>query len=382
MGEEDNKNPVERYVRIDPERGIGVSPLEWYKEFAKDSDFVFDAAQLKTVQQLEWLYTELLKFKAYREIPFMKTFGRRSPPKGIYLYGGVGRGKSMLMDNFFANLPYRRKRRTHFHSFMLDVHAQLDELKHEEDPLVKIATKIALHTRVLCFDEFHVNDIADAMILGRLLDKLLEKGVVMVMTSNYAPDELFKNGLQRERFLPAIELIKRNLVVINLDGDTDYRLKAFEKFSVYHTPLKMETELILVEAFNKVATEILPDQEITLNDRKIPVKKLATGSIWFLFHDICGGPRSQLDYLKIAKEFHTVVISQVPQFFPAQANEARRLTTLVDIFYDHKVNLIISAAVPPQELYVQGLFAEEFQRTVSRLLEMQTRDYLAARHVM
>ena len=380
MGEEEN-NKSERYVKIDPERGIGVSPSEWYKEFARDPDFVFDTAQLKTIQQLDWLYTELLKFKAYREIPFMKTFGRRSPPKGIYIHGGVGRGKSMLMDNFFMNLPYRRKRRTHFHSFMLDIHAQLDELKHEEDPLVKVATKIALQTRVLCFDEFHVNDIADAMILGRLLDKLLEKGVVMVITSNYAPDELFKNGLQRERFLPAIELIKRNLIVVNIDGDTDYRLKAFEKFSVYHTPLKMETELKLEEAFHKVATEILPDKEIFLNDRKIPVKKLANGAIWFTFFDICCGPRSQLDYLKIAKEFHTVVVSQVPQFLPEQANEARRFTTLVDIFYDHKVNLIISAAVQPQDLYTEGLFAEEFQRTVSRLLEMQTRDYLAARHV-
>ncbi|HVK54702.1 MAG TPA: cell division protein ZapE, partial [Burkholderiales bacterium] len=304
------------HFEIDADDMRGVSPLVWYKRLTEKSDFVSDPAQLEAVQKLEWLYLELLDFKAYRQIPFMKTFGWRLPPKGLYLHGGVGRGKSLLMDGFFANIPYRRKRRVHFHHFMHEVHLELAELKDEEDPLVKLAAGIAKKTRLLCFDEFHVNDIADAMILGRLLEELFKHGVVFVMTSNYPPDELFKNGLQRERFLPAIALIKSNLAIVDVDGQTDYRLQAFEKFSVYHTPISQEAETKLNDAFAMICGKVEQVPTIKINDRLISVKKLATGAIWFEFKDICGGPRSQLDYLEIAREYHTVAVSHIPQLAP------------------------------------------------------------------
>ena len=370
-----------RRFDIDAGRDAGISPLAWYHTLTQKPGFVSDPAQLDAVQRLEWLYLELLEFKTYRQKPFMKTFGRRLPPKGLYFHGGVGRGKSLLMDGFFANIPYRRKRRVHFHRFMQEVHAELTMLKHEEDPLLKVASGIARKTRLLCFDEFHVNDVADAMILGRLLEALFKHGVVFVMTSNYPPDELFKDGLQRERFLPAIELIKQNLSVVNVDGGTDYRLKAFEKFSVYHTPLSQDAEEKLAQAFAMVAGKTENARAVNINDRPIAVKRLATGAIWFEFRDICGGPRSQLDYLEIARTYHTVVVSNIPQLSPAQSNEARRLTLMVDVFYDHKVKLMASAAVPPQVLYPDGVRSDEFQRTVSRLLEMQGREYLGLPHL-
>ncbi|MES2354144.1 MAG: cell division protein ZapE [Pseudomonadota bacterium] len=357
-----------------------MSPLTWYKKLTKKPGFTSDPAQLNAVQHLDWLYLELLAFKSYRQKPFMKTFGRRLPPKGLYLFGGVGRGKSLLMDGFFANLPYRRKRRVHFHHFMQEIHAELAALKDEEDPLVKVGNAISNKVRVLCFDEFHVNDIADAMILGRLLEELFKRGVVFVMTSNYPPDTLFKDGLQRERFLPAIELIKQNLSIIDVDGGTDYRLQAFEKFSVYHTPCSPEAEAKLEEAFKTVAGKIENVGIVTINERSIPVKKIATGAIWFDFKNICGGPRSQLDYLEIARRYHTVIVSNIPQLSAGQADQARRLTLMVDVFYDQKVNLMISAAVSPQLLYSDGVRSDEFQRTVSRLLEMQTREYLCLPH--
>jgi len=358
-----------------------LSPLAWYKRLSEKPGFTADPAQLNAVQHLESLYRELLDFKSYRQQFLMKIFGRRPPPKGLYFYGGVGRGKSLLMDGFFANIPYRRKRRVHFHHFMQEVHAELSTLKHEEDPLVQMAANIAKKVRLLCFDEFHVNDIADAMILGRLLEELFKGGVVFVMTSNYAPNDLFKHGLQRERFLPAIELIKQNLTVVNVDGGTDYRLQAFEKFSVYHTPLSSEAEAKLADAFAAVVGKVETGKTVTINERMIPVIRRGAGAIWFDFNAICGGPRSQLDYLEIAREYHTVLVSNIPRLTAAQSNEARRLTLMVDVFYDQRVNLIVSAAVPPQMLYSEGLRSDEFQRTVSRLLEMQTREYWALAHI-
>ena len=378
--EDDSVMQPRRRFDIEADRS-GLSPQAWYRELIRKPGFVADPAQQEAVQQLEWLHLELLDFKTYRQKPFMKTFGRRLPPKGLYLYGGVGRGKSLLMDGFYAHIPYRRKRRVHFHHFMHEVHAELNRLNQEEDPLAKVAAGIARKVRLLCFDEFHVNDIADAMILGRVLEELFRRGVVLVMTSNYAPDDLFKNGLQRERFLPAIELIKQNLSVIDVDGGVDYRLRAFEKFSVYHTPLSAGAEAKLTDAFAMVAGEIAHSRTVTIHERPIPVKQCATGAVWFEFLDICAGPRSQLDYLEIAQEYHTVLVSHIPQLKPAQSNEARRLTWLVDVFYDHRVKLMVSAAVAPQRLYSDGLRSDEFERTVSRLLEMQTREYLSLPHL-
>jgi cell division protein ZapE len=358
-----------------------VSPLQWYKQLITKPGFVADPAQLDAAQKLEWLYLELLEFKSYRQKPFVKTFGRRPPPKGLYLHGGVGRGKSMLMDAFYANLPYQRKRRVHFHHFMHEVHQQMALIKHGEDPLVVVAASFAKRVRVLCLDEFHVNDIADAMILGRLLEELFARGLVLVTTSNYAPDELWRDGLQRERFLPAIALLKENCSVVSVDGPTDYRLRAFEKFSVYHAPWSAQAEERLGEAFSAVCGERQKDASVEVLGRHIPAKGVSCGAIWFAFRDICGGPRSQLDYLEIAREYHTVIVSNVPQLTARDASEARRFTLMVDVFYDHRVKLIVSAATPPQALYREGLRSEEFQRTVSRLLEMQSREYLGLQHV-
>lgn len=358
-----------------------MSPLQWYRQLTGKPGFASDPAQLEAVQKLEWLYLELLEFKSYRQKPFVKTFGRRPPPRGLYLHGGVGRGKSMLMDAFYANLPYRRKRRLHFHHFMQEVHQQMAQIKHEEDPLAAVAAGLAKRVRVLCLDEFHVNDIADAMILGRLLEEMFKRGIVLVTTSNYPPDELWRDGLQRERFLPAIALLKDNCVAVSVDGQTDYRLRAFEKFSVYHTPLSLDAEARLGEAFSSVAGERQKAASIEVLGRRISARDISCGAIWFEFRDICGGPRSQLDYLEIAREYHTVIVSNIPQMMAWDASEARRFTLMVDVFYDHRVKLMVSAAVPPRLLYPEGLRSDEFQRTVSRLLEMQTREYLALPHI-
>lgn len=369
---------IDAFTRDGP---VSLSPLQWYRLFVQKPGVATDPAQLDAAQKLEWLYLELLEFKAYRQKPFIKTFGSRSPPKGIYLHGGVGRGKSMLMDAFYANLPYRRKRRLHFHHFMQEVHQHIGLIKHEENPLVIVAVGLAKRLRVLCLDEFHVNDIGDAMILGRLLEEMFRRGVVLVTTSNYAPDELWRDGLQRERFLPAIELLKNNCIVVEVNGPIDYRLRSFERFSVYHTPLSKEAEARLGEAFTAVGGERQEDASIEVLGRRIPAKGLSLGAVWFEFRDICGGPRSQLDYLEIAREHHLVIVSNIPQLRANDAAEARRFTMLVDVFYDHRVKLMVSAAVRPEALYPEGLRSEEFERTVSRLLEMQAPEYLAMQHI-
>jgi cell division protein ZapE len=259
---------------------------------------------------------------------------------------------------------------------MRDVHRELETLKGREDPLDAVAWRIAKRYRLVCFDEFHVNDIADAMILGRLLQRTMDRGVVYCMTSNYAPGELYPNGLQRERFLPTIGLLEARLDVVHLGGDTDYRRRALERVQVYHTPLGPQSEEALAVAFKQVADVDEEFHELDVEGRVIPYRHRAGGVVWFDFEVLCGGPRSHLDYLDLAKRFHTLILSNVPRLAPKQANEARRFTLLVDIFYDCRVKLIVSAEAPPEALYTQGVLANEFQRTSSRLIEMQSRDYL------
>jgi cell division protein ZapE len=259
---------------------------------------------------------------------------------------------------------------------MRDVHRELETLKGREDPLDAVAWRIAKRYRLVCFDEFHVNDIADAMILGRLLQRTMDRGVVYCMTSNYAPGELYPNGLQRERFLPTIALLEERLDVVHLGGDTDYRRRALERVQVYHTPLGPQSEAALVAAFRQVADVEEEFHELDVEGRVIPYRHRAGGVVWFDFDVLCGGPRSHLDYLDLAKRFHTVILSNVPRLSAKQANEARRFTLLVDIFYDCRVKLIVSAEAPPEALYTQGVLANEFHRTSSRLIEMQSRDYL------
>jgi cell division protein ZapE len=318
------------------------------------------------------------RLKARRDTKFKRLVVRPPLPRGAYLWGPVGRGKSFLMDSFYLTVPLVRKRRVHFHHFMRDVHRELETLTGREDPLDAVAWRIAKRYRLVCFDEFHVNDIADAMILGRLLQRTMDRGVVYCMTSNYAPADLYPHGLQRERFLPTIALLEERLDVVHLDGDTDYRRRALERVQVYHTPLGPAAEEALALAFRQVADVEEEFHELDVEGRVIPYRHRAGGVVWFDFEVLCAGPRSHLDYLDLAKRFHTVILSNVPRLSPKQANEARRFTLLVDIFYDSRVKLIVSAEAPPEALYVQGVLANEFERTASRLAEMQSREYLMA----
>ncbi|WP_308446436.1 cell division protein ZapE [Chitinimonas sp. BJYL2] len=360
---------------------VGIPPRQWYEAAARHEGFQRDPAQEQAIAHLQRLYDELLEFKRKRD----RLFGRSllpSPdvPKGLYFWGGVGRGKSFLMDGFFACLPFRRKRRLHFHHFMQEVHDGLRLLKNEADPLAIVAANIARDTRVLCFDEFHVSDIADAMILGRLFTHLFDLGVVLIATSNYAPDDLYPNGLQRQNFLPAIDLIKRHVEVVNVDGGNDYRMRTLEQASTYFTPLGADADANLANIFAKLATaEDLP-KEMEIEGRRVQAERHAPGIVWFSFKELCDGPRSQTDYLWLARQYHTILVSGVPRLGAKDSSAARRLTWLVDVFYDYRVKLILSAEVGIDELYTEGTFAGEFFRTASRLTEMQSHDYLALPH--
>jgi cell division protein ZapE len=292
------------------------------------------------------------------------------------MFGGVGRGKSFLMDCFFQAVPLTRKTRLHFHEFMREVHRELQELKGIQDPLEELGKRIARRFRLICFDEFHVADVTDAMILHRLLDSMFRNRVSIVTTSNFHPDGLYPNGLHRDRILPAIELLKANLEVINVDNGTDYRQRSLEHVELYHTPLNESTEQALTEAFESLAEARDEDPVLHIEHREIRSRRRAGGVVWFDFSVLCGGPRSQNDYLELATQFHTVILSNVPAMPPKLASEARRFTLLVDVLYDRRCKLIISAAVPAEQLYTEGPLAHEFPRTVSRLQEMQSKEYL------
>jgi cell division protein ZapE len=360
----------------EPAKRLTLTVVEYYQQALARRGFVADDAQYAAVQRLQRTYEQWVAYKARRNTAFKRLVVRPPLPRGAYLWGPVGRGKSFLMDSFYLTVPLVRKRRVHFHHFMRDVHRELETLKGREDPLDAVAWRIAKRYRLVCFDEFHVNDIADAMILGRLLQRTMDRGVVYCMTSNYAPGELYPNGLQRERFLPTIGLLEERLDVVHLDGDTDYRRRALERVQVYHAPLGPQSEEALAAAFRQVADVDEEFHELDVEGRVIPYRHRAGGVVWFDFDVLCGGPRSHLDYLDLAKRFHTVILSNVPRLSAKQANEARRLTLLVDIFYDCRVKLIVSAEAPPEALYTQGVLANEFHRTSSRLIEMQSRDYL------
>ncbi len=359
-----------------PQNGV----LEAYEASLIARGYQSDPAQRKAIARLQVMYNELLDFKVARQSTFRKIFKKPQPPRSVYFWGGVGRGKSFIMDCFFDAVPYRRKKRVHFHGFMQSVHDELKTLKNEADPLVTVADRISKTTRLLCFDEFHVSDIADAMILGRLLEALFARGVIFVMTSNYPPDGLYPNGLQRINFLPTIEMLKQRFDVVEVDDGTDYRLRTLEQMQTYISPIDASTQAKLTGFFEQMAGEPGAAGEIELLERKLPVlRKAASGVIWFDFDTLCGGPRSQNDYLEIAREYHTLILSDVPNL-NGKPSEARRLTWLIDVLYDHRVKLVMSAASPEYELYTQGTNAHEFVRTVSRLIEMRSKDYLAEPH--
>jgi cell division protein ZapE len=293
------------------------------------------------------------------------------------MYGGVGRGKSFLMDAFFQAVPLQRKTRLHFHEFMREVHRELQDLKGVVNPLDELGKRIARRFRLICFDEFHVADVTDAMILHRLLDALYRNRVSIITTSNFKPDDLYPNGLHRDRILPAIALLKDKLEVINVDNGTDYRRRTLEQVELYHQPLDAQADVSLTQAFDRLAEVHDEDPALHIEARVIRARRKAGGVVWFDFKELCGGPRSQNDYLELATQFHTLILSNVPLMPPRLASEARRFTWLVDVLYDRRVKLIISAAGPAEQLYTEGPLAHEFPRTVSRLAEMQSAEFLA-----
>jgi cell division protein ZapE len=353
-----------------------MNVTEYYENELQTRGYQSDLAQRAAVDRLQRCYEEWVAYKARRPNAFMKLIMHPDLPRGVYMWGGVGRGKSFLMDSFYRVVPLTRKTRLHFHEFMREVHRELEELKGQADPLDELARRIAKRYRLICFDEFHVSDIADAMILYRLLDRLFLNGVQFVMTSNYDPDTLYPDGLHRDRLLPAIELIKSKLDVINVDAGVDYRQRTLSQVEVYHTPLGAAADKALRDAYARLAA--VPDESPLLRIEKRELKALrrADGVVWFDFATLCGGPRSQNDYLELASRFHAVILAEVPQMTPRMQSEARRFTWLIDVFYDHKVKLLMSAAVPPEQLYVEGPMANEFTRTVSRIVEMQSKEYL------
>jgi len=353
-----------------------MNVVQYYEGVLKERGYTSDAAQLAAVERLQRYYDDWVAFKSKRSNAFKKLVSRPEVPKGVYLWGGVGRGKSFLMDAFYATVPVQRKTRLHFHEFMRSVHRQLEEVKGTQDPLDEVARRIAKNYRLICFDEFHVSDVADAMILHRLLLRLFENGVSFVMTSNYEPSTLYPEGLHRDRILPAIALIKSKMDVLNVDAGIDYRRRTLEQVKCYHTPLTEEAEQALQLTFSQLADTAPQDPVLLIEHREIKAKQRAGTVVWFDFATLCGGPRSQNDYLELASRFHAVILSGVPSMGPRQASEARRFTWLIDVFYDHKVKLIMSAACEPEEIYTTGPMANEFHRTVSRILEMQSKEYL------
>lgn len=368
--------------RFTPPPFANHSPKTWYQAAAQQPAFIQDAAQAHAIEHLDRLWNELMMFKRKRN----RFLGRslRSPevPKGLYFYGGVGRGKSFLMDAFFGCLPYRRKRRVHFHAFMAEIHRRMRDKRSEQDPLKSVTADIAEETRVLCFDEFHVSDIADAMILGRLLENLFAHGVVLVATSNYAPSELYPQGQNRSSFLPTIALIERHLTVLNVDSGEDYRMRTLTPAEVFYVPDNAENEAKLANLFARLSNgKPAVPEKIVIHERELTCKARSERIIWFDFRTLCFGTRSQADYLWLAQHYTHVLISGVEKMSPNEKNEARRLTLLVDVFYDYRVKLCLTSQVPMQDLYTEGDFAHEFVRTVSRLVEMQSQDYLALPHL-
>jgi cell division protein ZapE len=360
---------------------------ELYAREVAQRGFRTDPAQLSAVERLDELRSRLSADQETgnsairRWIERLSRNGNRGAQRGLYLWGGVGRGKTWLMDLFFHSLPFAERRRRHFHRFMHDVHRELKTLQGQRTPLELVADDIARTTRVLCFDELFVSDIADAMILGGLLGALFRRGVTLVATSNVSPADLYRDGLQRERFLPAIALLERHTEVLEVAGDTDYRLRTLAQAGTYLVSSAPDTQQRLERLFFELADHHgEPGGTLEIEGRPIPVVRHSEGTAWFAFTALCAGPRSQADYIEIAREYQSLIVSDVPVFTANSEDEARRFIALVDELYDRNVNLIVSAAAAAGELYRGRRLGLEFRRTASRLIEMQSQDYLAREH--
>jgi cell division protein ZapE len=344
-----------------------MTPIELYQQDLKQG-LIKDAAQENAIQHLQRVYDELMLKKGW----FLR---KAAPVKGLYMWGGVGRGKTYLMDRFFQSLPFENKMRLHFYRFMQKIHAELRLLQGKENPLQLVAKKIAKETRIICFDEFLVIDIADAMILGLLFRYLFEEGICLVATSNVPPNKLYEGGLQREQFLPAIKLLEENTEIINVDGGKDYRVNKVDFDQHYYSPLEGEQAFMRAHFDELRKNAPLLDNDFTLCGRSIRAIARASNVIWFNFIDLCEGPRGQADYIELAKTYPIVMLSNVPQFNATKDNEARRFIGLIDELYDNKTKFIISAEVPIEALYSGTRLQFEFKRTMSRLQEMQSQDY-------
>lgn len=366
--------------------GSLLSPLQRYLRDLEREGFMPDPAQKMAVDKLQRLYEALVEDQAQRikmARSVLNRFRRTElkPVKGLYFWGGVGRGKTYLMDNFFESLPFEEKMRVHFHRFMQRVHREMATLKEQKNPLKIVAKRLSDEARIICFDEFFVSDIGDAMILAGLMEELFAQGVSLVCTSNIEPDGLYKDGLQRARFLPAIALVKQHTEVVNVDSGNDYRLRSLEQAELYYSPLGDDANLHLERCYQKLAlADGSHDLELEVNGRILHARKRADDIIWFEFKELCDGPRSQNDYIELAHEFHAVILSNVPVFKGDNDDQARRFINLVDEFYDRNVKVILSAAAPIHELYQSGRLGFEFARTESRLLEMQSHEYLERQH--
>jgi len=348
----------------------------YHQELAKRGH-VSDPAQLRAVAALDRCANDWAVYKNKRSNAFKKLISRPEIPKGVYMYGGVGRGKSFLMDCFFNAVPIERKTRLHFHEFMREVHRELHELQGTVNPLDELGKRMSQRFKLICFDEFHVADITDAMILHRLLDAMFTHGVGFVTTSNFKPNDLYPDGLHRDRILPAIALLNQKLEVVHMDNGTDYRQQTLEQANLYHTPLSESVKLAMSDTFARLAECADQDPVLRIESRDIRALRRAGGVAWFDFKTLCGGARSQNDFLELAAQFHTIFLSDVPQMPMRMASEARRFTWLIDVLYDRRVKLIMSAEVAPELLYLEGPLSHEFPRTVSRLQEMQSSEYLA-----
>ncbi len=378
MNDESRAGDANRYGHFAlPEDSSDVAG--WVRQHGFEHGFDLDASQSRALQHFQRLYEDLIALERL-EASLIRLLARKQVVQGIYVWGGVGRGKSFLMDSFFNCAPVACKRRIHFHRFMQEIHHALNRHQGEEDPLAIIAREVATETRLICLDEFHVTDITDAMLMRRLLEGLFEHGVVLVTTSNQHPDELYRDGLQRSQFVPAIELIKRNLEVVNVEGGTDYRLRELERAGVYHVDGNAEERL--EQAFIGIARHESADASaLEIEGRIINARRHARGVAWFDFNELCEGPRAKADYIELARRYHTVMMSKIPVFGIDDADIVRRFTWLIDEFYDRRVKLIVSAAALPEDLYPYAEGGDQFERTISRMTEMQTRDYLSEPHL-
>ena len=361
---------------------------QWIIQHAAEHGFTLDASQLNAVEHLERLYEDLIGLEKMESL-LVRLLARKRVVKGLYLWGGVGRGKSFLMDSFFNCASVEKKRRIHFHRFMQEVHQRMNALTGQAEPLAGVARDVAKDTRLLCLDEFHITDITDAMLMRKLLEGLMEQGVVVLTTSNFAPDALYLHGLQRQQFLPAIDLIKQNFDIVNVDDGVDYRLRELEKAGVYHVGSGADERM--ANEFMAIARhDVSGERQLDIEGRAVPVRRHARDIAWFDFDALCDGPRGKPDYIELSKRYHTVMVSNVPRFGAGMADKLRRFVWMIDEFYDRRVKLILSASVPVGDLILEADASDAFQanlnaslrdRLVSRLTEMQSHDYLAQPHL-